>query len=580
MKRFSLVMLMAGTALATALGVVRAGPPAQDAPDVFVANARADLELLADAALAPGQRPEDWTGTADPAAPAASADLWFDTELLAAALHSPQERPDGWIGATSTRADILARNVRHDLELLADGEFGAETRPPGWRGGPALNRCDRTLQNAAALLAVVTGSPLTTPAGTPNYCQAVAAEISDVPADAAVSADAARLADLTLAARGDLERLADETLGLYTRPVGYRRNTDPASATFGADLFLDLELLADETLGRAVRPPAWVGVIASDPALFYRNTRHDIELLADETLGPDARPRGWQNEDPLARCAPLVQNLVLFVQQAYDLVPDVAADSAYCVHAEAEANRIAENPPVLDVVEEAEGGRYLAESEYAFAYLDVAATQYMGIMPGGTRFRAWYRNYMAPDGESDSRMMFVSGDDFALYIDRRWTTLAEEEFVSLPTLEGVRPLAFCDARWCNGPAPTPTPTGSGPLELLLLQTTPAAPPPVDGDISGERTQVSWNHVRVTYLQDNAQTRTAQVALEICNETTQITCEPVIRVFDNALGVAKPVLSQFNGLNVYEFPYGYNTNLLIEGATLVSPDVWISDPTIR
>lgn len=144
----------------------------------------------------------------------------------------------------------------------------------------------------------------------------------------------------------------------------------------------------------------------------------------------------------------------------------------------------------------------------------------------------------------------------------------------------MRPLAFCDARWCNGPAPTPTPTGSGPLELLLLQTTPAAPPPVDGDISGERTQVSWNHVRVTYLQDNAQTRTAQVALEICNETTQITCEPVIRVFDNALGVAKPVLSQFNGLNVYEFPYGYNTNLLIEGATLVSPDVWISDPTIR
>jgi hypothetical protein len=177
-------------------------------------------------------------------------------------------------------------------------------------------------------------------------------------------------------------------------------------------------------------------------------------------------------------------------------------------------------------------------------------------------------------------MMFVSGDDFALYIDRRWTTLAEEEFFSLPTLDGVRPLTFCDARWCNGPAPTPTPTGSGPLELLLLQTTPAAPPPIDGEISGERVQVSWNHVRVTYLQDNAQTRTAQVALEICSETAQITCEPVIRVFDNALGTAKPVLSQFNGLNVYEFPYGYNTNLLIEGTTLVSPDVWISDPTIR
>ena len=580
MKRLSLVMLGVATVLMTALGVVRAGPPAQiETLGVFLLNARVDLELLADTALGAGQRPDGWTGNADVNSPTASADLWFDTELLANALYGPQERLAGWIGATTNRADILARNVRHDIELIASDQFGFDTRPQGWRGGPALTRCDRTIQNAVALYVLATGRTITTSATTANYCAAVAAEVGDVAADSVLAADRTQLAELTLAVRGDLERLADETQGLFVRPVGYRRNTEQTTPTFNADLFLDLELLADAILGRADRPDNWIGVIANDALLFYRIVRHDLELLADLALGPNTRPRGWQNEDPLARCEPLVQNLVLFVEQAYQLTPDVVSDTAYCLQAEAEANRIAENPPVRDVVAE-ERGRYVAESDYAFAYLDVSATQYMGIMPGGVEFRAWYRNYLDASSGAESRMMFVSGDDFALFIDRRWTTLAEEDYLSLPTLEGVKPLTFCDARWCNGPAPTPTPTGSGPLELLLLQTTPPAPPGEGQVGTGERTQVSWNHIRVTYLQDNAQTRTAQVTLEICNETAQITCEPVLRVFDNAAGATKPVLSQFNGLNVYDFPYGYNTNLQIEGSTLLSPDVWISDPTIR
>jgi hypothetical protein len=100
------------------------------------------------------------------------------------------------------------------------------------------------------------------------------------------------------------------------------------------------------------------------------------------------------------------------------------------------------------------------------------------------------------------------------------------------------------------------------------------------DIRAQKTQVSWNNIRVTYLLDNPNTRTAQVALEICTDTTQTDCEPVIQIFDNATGAPKPVISQNNGLNVYEFAYGYTSNLLIEGATLFSPDIWISDPTIR
>ena len=57
----------------------------------------------------------------------------------------------------------------------------------------------------------------------------------------------------------------------------------------------------------------------------------------------------------------------------------------------------------------------------------------MGQMPLGTRFRAWYRNY------NDSTMMFVSGENFALYIDRRFTTLPQDVFDRLPTLRRRSP---------------------------------------------------------------------------------------------------------------------------------------------
>jgi hypothetical protein len=177
--------------------------------------------------------------------------------------------------------------------------------------------------------------------------------------------------------------------------------------------------------------------------------------------------------------------------------------------------------------------------------------------------------------------MFVQGDNFALYIDMRFTTLSETTFRSLPTLNGVDPLSFCDALWCNGPGPTPTPTGSGPLLSILVNSTPVSTPDT-GAIAASKQLVSWNYVRVTYVFDNLTTHTAQVALEVCAQPAQnaTACEPVTSVFDNNTNTEKPVLSQFNGLNVYEFPYGYIANLVIQGDTRYSTDVWISDPTIR
>jgi hypothetical protein len=94
--------------------------------------------------------------------------------------------------------------------------------------------------------------------------------------------------------------------------------------------------------------------------------------------------------------------------------------------------------------------------------------------------------------------------------------------------------------------------------------------------------VSWNFIRVTYVQDNVAARTAQVTLEICSTpaTPQATCEPATSVFDNAANAQRPAVAQFNGLNVYEFNYGYSTNVVIESDNFYSIDVWISDPTIR
>jgi len=155
-----------------------------------------------------------------------------------------------------------------------------------------------------------------------------------------------------------------------------------------------------------------------------------------------------------------------------------------------------------------------------------------------------------------------------------------EVFNRLPTLEGVKPLTFCDASWCNGPGPTPTPTGSGPIELLLLEGT-AIPTPNTRELASTKTQINWNSIRVTYILDDTATRTAQVTLELCADNNQVDCEPAEVVFDNNAGAPKQVIGQApNGLNIYQFPYGYSSNLLIESGNRFSSDVWISDPTLR
>lgn len=570
----SALLLLSLFALSSAAQTQTSQP--QNLFQLFVQSLRSDIEALANRAFGAGERPEGWTGNLDFAGPSTIADLYFDSEMLADEVFGTGRRPLDWIGATTTNAELVTRNLRRDLERMADEVLGEGRRPSDWVGASKLFTCDRTLMNIVYLLEQRFQIRPTTSENVSNYCASLAFEVEDEIAGSIVGTQATeQLSALILAVRGDLERTADEKLGLGNRPQGWLGNKDIRSPSLAGDIFFDQVLLADEIFGRNTRPPEWIGAVSSSPFITFRNLRFDLELMTDTALGEGVRPRGWQGTDPLLRCEATTQTLVLLASQSFGFnFQTSSTGDDYCREIARAANEIVENPPDAELVgQSSEDDRFKGRSQYAFAYLDVAALQYMGVMPGGVEFRAWYRNF------GNSNMMFVSGQDFALFIDRRWTTMPEEVFRSLPTLEGVRPLTFCDARWCNGPAPTPTPTGSGPLLSIIVQATPAATRAPSELQQGGKTQVSWNNIRINYLLQKPDQRVAQVTLEICREVAQINCEGVVSIFNNTTGQLIPPVQTFNGLNVYELPYGYTTNLLIEGTTLFSTDVWLNDPTL-
>lgn len=555
-------------------------------------NLRLDLEVLADLVYG-GFRPDGWQGTADFASDTMLADLYVDNELLADEIYGVGLRPRDWISATTINRELVARNLRHDLELSATAFFDdPDFRPDNWIGGPALLRCSRSLMNVVFVLETEYGLRTTTPETVFDYCSSVAAEVEETLIPQAIGTMSvvteADAPELILAVRGDLERTADEFFGVNVRPDGWIDNIDITSPTLAQDIRTDLAVLADEALGIGQRPRLWNGSTPSGTNLAsFRSLRFDLELITDVALGTGNRPRGWQGDSLLTRCEPIIQSLVNIANATYDEFTIPAIDATgfdYCTALAQQTNNFVENPPI-EIIEvdgtltpdEIEGSaRFLAESRFAFSYLDVAATQYMGTMPGGIEFRAIYRNF------NESNMMFVSGDNFALFIDRRFTTLDRNTFEGLPTLEGVQPLAFCDTNWCNGPGPTPTPTGVGAVAAILSGATPPPAPPGEATPSGDDTEkiiVNWDHIRVNYIQQREAQMRAQVTLEICAEPNGVLCEPVLVVQNTATGQIVPSLSQFNGLNVYELPYGYSTNFRIEGATYISNDIWLNDPAL-
>lgn len=576
MVLFALLLVLAANVTPVALAQDPADPAFQQA-------IRADMETLANQAFGVGIRPDSWTGNADSETPNYLADLYYDNEQLADQVFGLGQRPDDWFGASSPMPVLIYRNVRHDLELTADSFFGETVRPEEWIGSVPLIRCDRALQDIVMILRRDYDIEPSAITQVVDYCTVVKAEIEDRLFNDVLSelTQTQLTPDQIGGLRGDLERLADERLGLDTRPGGWIGNRVDGSPTFLSDVFVDLDTLADNQLGIDIRPLGWIGTVSASPLISYRNIRFDIEMLADATLGEGIRPRGWQGTDPITRCDTTLQTLVTLISVTsggFVAVVDTTEtdNEVYCRQVYDLAIQTAETELQIDEVVEGVPDGVIWESRNAFSYLDVTALEYMGVMPWDIEFRPWFRNFQ------ESTMMFVTGEDFALFIDRRWTTMPEEAFIRLPNLEGRKPRTFCDATWCNGPQPTPTPTGSGPIIALFEAATPVATsqatPP--GPVPTGKTQVTWNNIRVTYLLDNPTTRTVQVALEICAEPAQVTCEPVLSVFDGNAGLYKPVIQQYNGLAVFDMGYGYQTNVIIEGATRYSRDIFISEPGLR
>lgn len=123
-------------------------------------------------------------------------------------------------------------------------------------------------------------------------------------------------------------------------------------------------------------------------------------------------------------------------------------DRNYCQALEREMNLYLERVIFGESAAEIIEGR----SENAFAFLDLAAQRYVGTMPRGTRFQAQARNSLPA-----SRMMFVKGEGFSVFVDYTFTTLSREEFESLVGFQeydgDITPA--CTAAWCIPPTAPP-----------------------------------------------------------------------------------------------------------------------------
>ncbi|NJR12672.1 hypothetical protein HC776_01990, partial [bacterium] len=214
-------------------------PQSANNPDqVLMLNLRADLESLADRVYGGGIRPPGWTGNSDVNSATIIADIWFDHELIADTIFGEGIRTPDWISATTGNTQLLLRNIRHDIEVAADTFIGVNLRPDGWISAAPFHRCDRTTMNLLYLLGLFYNQTTTVSVSVNNYCEAIGFDIEDRMARDIVAPVSEELIPAqVLAVRGDLERLADEKLGLNSRPAGWTFNKDINSPMLAADNF-------------------------------------------------------------------------------------------------------------------------------------------------------------------------------------------------------------------------------------------------------------------------------------------------------------------------------------------------------
>lgn len=253
--------------------------------------------------------------------------------------------------------------------------------------------------------------------------------------------------------RADLELLAATRLQSPVRPEGWNGSLDVNNPQLPLLIRLDLELLAGTTLGLDQRPAGWFGAVPSTESAFIRDIRHDTELLADTFFGFNNRPEGWIGGPPLFRCNRATQALVNMLQRGgvFTLTIDPSAPD-YCAQAEVEASRFSEvnllgntsGAIFTSSVQASLPGAITIQTNFAVAFLDKNANLRVGVIPNGT--------VVTPQARSTSpfsKMVLVSGDGFAVFIEFPNTNLSEEQFRSLPDSDQAPIEPFCAASWCG-----------------------------------------------------------------------------------------------------------------------------------
>ncbi|MEM6283554.1 MAG: hypothetical protein AAF787_15285 [Chloroflexota bacterium] len=269
-----------------------------------------------------------------------------------------------------------------------------------------------------------------------------------------------RPSQILLAARNDIELLANNTLGASVRPATWNGTFDVMNPQMALHARLDLETLADQVL-QQTRPPGWFGVQPTTAFATARDIRHDVELLADTVVAPSVRPPNWLGDEPIMRCNRSTQALVELLESRNLLMTTASpASPTYCADLEAEVSVFTE----LNLLEQPEPAPAAAAATQAapqnpnaqasivtpgtIVYFDRGALEIAGIIPQGELFTPVARSYA-----QFSRMMLIRGEGFELFVDYQNTTLDAPTFEALGDINVIDVAVSCALDWCQSPAP-------------------------------------------------------------------------------------------------------------------------------
>ncbi len=574
--RLTVLLLISGL-LMSVVSLVLAGPPAQSSSDFTLIAARTDLETLANTLIGPEQRPAGWTNSFDASVESFPIDLRLDLEILAGTMLAPDQRPDGWFGAVPGTRWAIARDIRHDLERLAAVTLSPDEWPAIWIGDDPLMSCSRELQATVAWLERTNSAfALSAPQPGADYCAQSAQEV-DVIVEVLLPANTPE-GDL----RADLN-------ALYTAIIASEEFPSEWSGDAGAaGIRQDLEYMRRVTgqIEREITDDDWFGAVFGADWVVARANRHDLEILADYKTSSEGRLEGWTyTGSDLVRCSRAVQNLVSLIEASGGFTYEPTAITPdYCPFTTRQATSFVES----GVGGPGQGGGTLptgettsgttvtgpigtavdglaAQATSPNAYLDMRAQVQIGVIPRGTPFTA-----LARSSAENSHMMYVVGQAFSVWVAWPWTTMTEQQYISLPFVDDVLlPQLLCYASWCQDIVRNGNPLGTG-LELAAAGYGGVGVP-------GSNLQPVYDaNVRLFFDVDHVGENWAEFRAELCAIPGNYpTCEPALRLYESGQ-LVQPV-RVVNGYPVWRLSYNLHSNARMESLHYVKVQLWVSHP---